>query len=72
SVWQHDDRYLYDDFIASPAGGDLDGDGELEAVLVDSWGLVIVLDLATGTVEWTKEIGDTVVSSPALADLDGD
>nr|NIR14852.1 PQQ-binding-like beta-propeller repeat protein [Desulfobacterales bacterium] len=39
---------------------------------MDSWGLVIVLDLATGTVEWTKEIGDTVVSSPALADLDGD
>ena len=64
----------FDDFIATPAAGDVDNDGALEAIVVDWDGFMASLDLATGTVEWTTTLPqpDWVYSSPALADLDGD
>ncbi|MGD0113681.1 MAG: FG-GAP-like repeat-containing protein [Armatimonadota bacterium] len=58
---------------ASPALGDLDGDGKLE-VLAGSWDHHVYAWHADGTpvADWPQSTGNTVGSSPALADLDGD
>ena len=80
-LWQD---FVLDTVYSSPAIGDLDGDGDLDVVTgTDSHlfpgettdgGRIIAYDGATGA--WLPgfpiQLDEVIVSSPALADLDGD
>jgi outer membrane protein assembly factor BamB len=69
-------RYVTDDAVcrsyATPVGGDLDGDGELEIVFGSNNGTVVCLRAATGEFVWHEETGGAVRGSPLLADVDRD
>ena len=54
-----------------PALGDVDGDGEIEALVGDDKGVVHCVG-ADGRVEWTFATDFRVRCSPTLADVDGD
>src|SRR4029079_2401296 len=56
----------------SPAVADLVGDDRLEVVIADGFGEIWVLN-ADGTVVWVKQaFGQTLFSSPVLADVHGE
>ena len=63
-------------FWASPAAGDVDGDGALEIVAVNDWGHVYVWNHDGSPVGGdggrVASLGGTCWSDPALADFDGD
>ncbi|HVS00715.1 MAG TPA: VCBS repeat-containing protein [Thermoanaerobaculia bacterium] len=65
---------LRDPVLATPAIGDVDGDGNLEVVFGALDHHLYVVDGATGANEpgWPKDMRDTVFSSAALHDIDGD
>ncbi|MGQ9583328.1 MAG: PKD domain-containing protein [Thermoplasmatota archaeon] len=57
--------------LSAPALGDLEGDGEMEAVVADSAsGLAAVS--ASGTLKWTLEPPLSPTTPPLLADMEGD
>jgi len=57
---------------ASPAAGDLDQDGKIEAVLVNGVGDVYVLSQDSIEAHWQFTTDTTVYITPALADIDHD
>ena len=67
--------------FSSPAIVDIDGDGEIELIFGSRWynesnpldvyGVLHVLN-SSGQVEWRYQTTDSIESSPAIADLDGD
>jgi FG-GAP-like repeat len=57
---------------ASPAAGDLDGDGEIEIVAVTAAGALYILDRRGSQEAAARVAGQYSFSSPALGDLDGD
>lgn len=68
-LWQ----YLGNGVASTPAIGDLDGDGVPEVVFNNdaSGGSTVVLDGATGRMEWSVP-GMDGYSGPSLGDIDGD
>jgi hypothetical protein len=76
SIWE----FRVDDIVrSSPSVGDLDRDGRAEVVfgVGDYYGgndstAVFAVDLATGALKWRRAVNGVVLSSPALADVDGD
>ena len=66
---------------SSPAIADIDGDGELEIIVgsycydtktnLSTYGMLYVFD-SKGEVEWSYQTDGAIVSSPAIADIDGD
>ncbi|GEM_PF-2142244 len=57
---------------SSPALGDLDGDGTLDAVVGSYDGSVYALSGTNGSVLWRSETGGEIHSSPVLGDVDSD
>jgi outer membrane protein assembly factor BamB len=62
---------------SEPRAGDLDGDGDLEAVFASDAGLISVIDGATGTPAWTFDAKQhvepgSVTIAPTIADVDGE
>ncbi|MFQ5762058.1 MAG: FG-GAP-like repeat-containing protein [Candidatus Bathyarchaeia archaeon] len=51
---------------------DIDNDGYEEIISLDNAALIRVHDANTGYIEWEKQLGYGVGSSPLIADLDGD
>jgi len=58
-----------DGFFASPALGDIDGDGRLDIVAA-SWDHSVYAWSWDGRLLWRRFLEDTLWSSPALADID--
>lgn len=64
---------------AAPAAGDLNGDGNIEAVFASDSGFIAALDGKTGSPLWTFDAASprygiypaSVVTAPTLADIDG-
>lgn len=71
-VWEK--RYEKEANIrASPAVGDVDGDGDLEVVItVGCYGKIYAYDGATGREEWNRQLGPRTIGTPSIGDLDGD
>lgn len=68
-VWEHD---FGERAEASPAVGDLDGDGACEVVIGDQGGWLHCLS-GDGTKRWqTYTGGQSICWTPAVADIDGD
>ncbi|HVG10966.1 MAG TPA: VCBS repeat-containing protein [Thermoanaerobaculia bacterium] len=67
---------LRDPVMATPAIGDIDGDGSMEVVFGALDHQLYVVNgengLSNNTAVWPKDMQDTVFSSPALHDMDGD
>jgi len=68
-LWQHS-QYGY--ATASPAIGDIDGQGDREIIV--GYGSYLIAHDPQGAELWTFDVGAgyDIISSPALADLDGD
>jgi outer membrane protein assembly factor BamB len=61
------------DLRGAAAVADIDGDGALEAVIgLGCGGSLYAFDAATGTQEWSIDLGPKTFSSPSIGDLDGD
>ncbi|MEA2558766.1 MAG: hypothetical protein QOH06_270 [Acidobacteriota bacterium] len=59
--------------LCSPAAGDVDGDGDLEVVVLDQEANLYVFDAAGHTLPgWPRQVGSFSNTTPALADLDGE
>lgn len=58
--------------IATPACGDVDGDGHVEVVVGSNDGKLYCINGATGTIKWSYQTGGGVLGSAALADFDTD
>ncbi len=56
--------------------GDVDNDGITEVVIVDSYGLVMLIDPITGQIQWSNDLGTSydglILHSPVVGDVDGD
>lgn len=58
---------------ASPAVGDIDGDGVMEAIItLGCFGDIRAHDGETGEMEWSLSLGPRTIGTPSLGDLDGD
>ena len=59
--------------LCSPAAGDVDGDGDLEVVVLDQEANLYVFDAAGHSLPgWPRDVGSFSNTTPALADLDGE
>nr|MDO8110335.1 PKD domain-containing protein [Candidatus Sigynarchaeota archaeon] len=58
--------------IASPAIGDVDGDGKAEIMIGSCDKRLYCLSGATGVVEWSFLVGDFIRASPVIADVNDD
>jgi subtilisin family serine protease len=59
--------------LCSPAAGDVDGDGDLEVVVLDQGANLYVFDAAGHALPgWPRDVGGFSNTTPALADLDGE
>ncbi|HHF56213.1 MAG TPA: DUF11 domain-containing protein, partial [Thermoplasmatales archaeon] len=58
--------------IATPAVGDVDGDGKLEVIVGSLNGILYIIDGSNGKEEWNFTTGAAIYSSAALADIDDD
>jgi outer membrane protein assembly factor BamB len=57
---------------SSPALGDINGDGQLEAVIGANDGHIYAFRASSGSLLWQVSIGNYVESSPTIGDIDGD
>jgi len=60
------------DITPSPAVGDINGDGTVEAVFTDGSGKVYAYDGKTGNLIWKQKIGSSRLTSPVIEDLNND
>ena len=80
-IWE----YRVDEMVrSSPVVGDIDGDGVSEVIFGTGnyWASqpggardstkIFVLNLRTGQLKWSKDLGAQTLASPALGDVDGD
>lgn len=59
--------------LCSPAAGDVDGDGDLEVVVLDEEANLYVFDAGGRALPgWPRKVGSHSNTTPALADLDGE
>ncbi len=59
--------------LCSPAAGDVDGDGDLEVVVLDQEANLYVFDAAGVPLPgWPRDVGSFSNTTPALADIDGE
>ena len=74
--WEEKLTYDIGERVLSPVVGDLDGDGNMEAVfssdVVSPNQPVYAVDLKTGDLKWSFMAGSAVWSTPTLADLNDD
>jgi len=57
---------------SSPALGDINSDGQMEAVIGANDGHIYALRASSGSLLWQVSVGDYVESSPTIGDIDGD
>jgi uncharacterized repeat protein (TIGR01451 family) len=57
---------------SSPALGNLDDDESLEIVVCSLEGIVSVLNSEDGSLVWNSNLGEWILSSPSIADLNAD
>lgn len=72
-AWSHDFGHLEGNVRASPAIGDLDGNGVMDVVLpVGCYGGLHIYDGVSGQELWSLQLGPRAQNSPSLGDIDGD
>ncbi|HLF91079.1 MAG TPA: VCBS repeat-containing protein, partial [Anaerolineales bacterium] len=73
AAWTRDFGNLEGNVRASPATGDLDGNGVMDVVLpVGCFGGLHIYDGAGGQELWSLQLGPRAQNSPSLGDIDGD
>jgi hypothetical protein len=73
AAWTHGFGNLEGNVRASPATGDLDGNGVMDVVLpVGCFGGLHIYDGAGGQELWALQLGPRAQNSPSLGDIDGD
>ncbi len=58
--------------IAGPSAADLDGDGHMEVLAIDSPNGMSCVNGSDGTVKWQQVFNGNILTTPAIGDIDGD